>query len=361
MAHAPGYKKLMTWTAQPIMPTPGAVGLIIEKIAKREGIAVVGVDIGGATTDVFSVFQEVFNRTVSANLGMSYSVSNVMAEAGLENILRWVSFPVDEVALRNRIKNKMIRPTTIPDSLEELAIEQAISREALRLAFEQHKSLAVGLKGVQQARTISDTFDQSDSGSTLVNLADLDLLVGSGGVLSHAPRRVQSALMMIDAFLPEFVTELAVDSIFMMPQLGVLATVHEEAATQVFDRDCLIRLGSVIAPVGNAKDGAPCVTIRMMGMDGAVQTTEVRAGDMKLLPLPADGSAHIRVTIEPDRGFDMGAGKGKAVDVSIRGGVVGLIVDARGRRPFELPKDATKRIAKLRAWNQALDIFPREL
>src|SRR5262249_28637097 len=334
MAHAPGYKKLMTWTAQPIMPTPGAVGLIIEKIAKREGISVVGVDIGGATTDVFSVFQEVFNRTVSANLGMSYSVSNVMAEAGLDNILRWVSFPVDEGVLRNRIKNKMIRPTTIPDSLEELVIEQAISREALRLAFEQHKSLAVGLKGVQQARTISDTFKQDESGSTLVSLADLDLLVGSGGVLSHAPRRVQSALMMIDAFLPEYVTELAVDSIFMMPQLGVLATVHEEAATQVFDRDCLIRLGSVIAPVGNAKGGANCVTVKLNG-----QAHAVKAGDMALLPLPEDGTARVAVTIEPDRSFDVGAGKGKPREVQVRGGVVGLIVDARGRRPFELPKD----------------------
>ena len=361
MAHAPGYKKLMTWTAQPIMPTPGAVGLIIEKIAKREGIAVVGVDIGGATTDIFSVFQEVFNRTVSANLGMSYSVSNVMAEAGLDNILRWVSFPVDEVSLRNRIKNKMIRPTTIPDSLEELAIEQAIAREALRLAFEQHKALAVGLKGVQQARTISDTFAQDESGSTLVNLADLNLLVGSGGVLSHAPRRVQSALMMIDSFLPEFVTELAVDSIFMMPQLGVLATVHEEAATQVFDRDCLIRLGSVIAPVGNAKDGAPCVRVKLMGPDGNVLETNVKAGDMALLPLPADGSTRVRVTIEPDRAFDMGSGKGKAIEVSVRGGVVGLIVDGRGRRPFELPKDKSRRIEKLRAWNRALDIYPREI
>src|SRR5262245_6090331 len=33
MAHAPGYKKLMTWSPVPIMPTPGAVGLIIEKVA----------------------------------------------------------------------------------------------------------------------------------------------------------------------------------------------------------------------------------------------------------------------------------------------------------------------------------------
>ena len=132
MAHAPGYKKLMTWSPVPIMPTPGAVGIIIEKIAKRDGIAVVGVDIGGATTDVFSVFREVFNRTVSANLGMSYSVSNVLAEAGIDNILRWVPFEVEEVDLRNRIKNKMIRPTTIPQTLEELIIEHAIARENQR-------------------------------------------------------------------------------------------------------------------------------------------------------------------------------------------------------------------------------------
>ncbi|MBI1926708.1 glutamate mutase L, partial [Candidatus Poribacteria bacterium] len=97
MAHAPGYKKLMSWTDAPIMPTPGAVGAIVQTIAERHGIQVVGVDIGGATTDVFSVFKNqegvaVFNRTVSANLGMSYSISNVLAEAGMENILRWVPF-----------------------------------------------------------------------------------------------------------------------------------------------------------------------------------------------------------------------------------------------------------------------------
>ncbi|MDZ7796452.1 MAG: glutamate mutase L [Candidatus Marinimicrobia bacterium] len=56
--------------------------------------------------------EPVFNRTVSANLGMSYSISNVLASATLPNILRWVPFEIDEVDLRNRIGNKMIRPTT---------------------------------------------------------------------------------------------------------------------------------------------------------------------------------------------------------------------------------------------------------
>src|SRR5262249_3378504 len=117
MAHAPGYEKLMAWTDAPIMPTPGAVGNSLQTIASQQRINVVGVDIGGATTDVFSVFDGTFNRTVSANLGMSYSISNVFAEAGMPAILRWVHFDMDERDLRNRVKNKMIRPTTIPQTL----------------------------------------------------------------------------------------------------------------------------------------------------------------------------------------------------------------------------------------------------
>jgi uncharacterized protein (TIGR01319 family) len=359
MAHAPGYKKLMTWSPVPIMPTPGAVGIIIEKIARRDGIAVVGVDIGGATTDVFSVFQGVFNRTVSANLGMSYSVSNVMAEAGIENILRWVPFEVEEVELRNRIKNKMIRPTTIPHTLEDLVIEQAIAREALRLAFEQHEELATGLKGVQTERTISDIMKQTETGATLVNLLDLGLLVGSGGVLSHAPRRAQAALMMVDAFLPEGLTNLAVDSIFMAPQLGVLSTVHEEAATQVFERDCLIRLGAVLAPIGAAKAGQPCLSITLETGGGPPVERRVAFGDLVLMPLPAEGKAQL--TAVPERGFDLGAGKGRPLSAPVLGGVVGLIIDARGRRPFALPAQRAERIARLRAWNQALGLYAREV
>jgi len=82
----------------------------------------------------------------------------------------------------------MIRPTTIPQSMQELIFEQAIAKEALRLAFIQHKSFATRLKGIQQQRTIADSFTQEGDADTLVNMMDLDLLVGSGGVLSHAPR-----------------------------------------------------------------------------------------------------------------------------------------------------------------------------
>ena len=118
-----------------------------------------------------------------------------LAETGVDNVLRWVPFPMEEADLRNRIKNKMIRPTTIPQTLEELQIEQAIAREALRLAFAQHKALAVGLKGVQQERTISDTFEQTASGETLVSLETLSLIAYKqpiGKAALEAIRGVQS-------------------------------------------------------------------------------------------------------------------------------------------------------------------------
>ncbi|MBD3335184.1 MAG: methylaspartate mutase, partial [Candidatus Eisenbacteria bacterium] len=358
MSHAPGYHTLMSWTPQPIMPTPAAVGSIIQTIAEQQDIEVIGVDIGGATTDVFSVFQNVFNRTVSANLGMSYSVSNVLVEAGVANVLRWVPFTMDESDLQNRIKNKMIRPTTVPDTLEELMVEQAIAREALRLAFEQHKSLAVGLKGVQKERTISDTFEQTASGATLINLADLDLLVGSGGTLSHAPRRVQAAAMLIDAFLPENITELAVDSIFMMPQLGVLASVHPEAATQVFEKDCLIRLGTCVAPVGTGKEGQKALTAQLKFPDGRSETVEVPFGTVRRIPLD-DGDV-AEAILEPAGGFDLGHGKGKSRRGKIRGGVAGIVLDCRGRQPFRLPQDNETRIAKLKEWAEAMELYPQE-
>jgi len=65
----------------------------------------------------------------------------------------------------------------------------------------------------------------------------LDLLVASGGVLSHAPRMHQTAMLLIDAFQPEGVTTLAKDSIFMMPHLGVLAQVHPQASMEVFEQE----------------------------------------------------------------------------------------------------------------------------
>src|SRR5690606_9500572 len=178
-----------------------------------------------------------------------------------------------------------------------------IAREALRLAFVQHKQFAVKLRGVQQQRTIADAFAQEEE-DTLVDMMALDLLVGSGGVLSHAPRRTQSMLMMIDAFQVEGVTELAVDSIFMMPHLGVLSTVHPAAATEVFEKDCLIRLGTCVAPVGKPKRAGKLLTVELEHPEQGSLREELAPGALKRVPL-GEG-ARARATLTPARGVDVG-------------------------------------------------------
>jgi hypothetical protein len=296
---------------------------------------------------------------------MSYSICNVLAESGLDNVLRWVPFDIDRSELTNRIGNKMIRPTTVPQSLEELVIEQAIAREALRLSFIQHKEFATSLKGVQSERTISDAFEQSSSGQSLVNMMDLDLLVGSGGVLSHAPRRQQSARMLIDAFMPEGITQLAVDSIFMMPQLGVLANIDKDelkedasqAALEVFDNDCLIRLGTCVTPVGNVKPNTyqKMADITLTFGDGSVKEIEINEGTLEMMEHPYE---EVKVHIKPARGIDVGAGKGEELESVIYGGVVGLIFDGRNR-PITLSKESDQRIKRLLSWSKAVDEYPK--
>ena len=43
----------------------------------------------------------------------------------------------------------------------------------------------------------------------------------------------------------------------------------------------------------------------------------------------------------------------------ISGGVVGIILDGRGR-PFDLPTDPKTRVSRLKEWMLELDIYPKE-
>jgi hypothetical protein len=54
----------------------------------------------------------------------------------------------------------------------------------------------------------------------------------------------------------------------------------------------------------------------------------------------------------------MGAGRGNAVEVEVTGGIVGLVVDTRGR-PLEISTDSAQRVSDLKQWTQALAVYPK--
>jgi hypothetical protein len=149
-------------------------------------------------------------------------------------------------------------------------------------------------------------------------------------------------------------TTLAKDSIFMMPHLGVLAQVHPRASLEVFERDCLIYLGTCVAAKGTGRAGAPCFrfTVRSPASD---ESGEMKCGELRLVSLGEAETA--TVEIEPERGFDFGAGPGKRIAREVRGGTVGLILDARGR-PLALPPSREVSRPLMEGWVTALDLYP---
>ena len=356
MSHAPGYSKLMKWTDVDIMPTPAGEGIAMQLIASSFKENVLGVGLGGATTNIYSVVDDRFVRSVSANLGMSYSVTNVMKEAGIENIMRWLPFDLDEEDVSSRLMNKMIRPTTIPQTLEDLIVEHSVAREALRLGLVHHRTIATRLKGIQVERDIASMFEQQLE-ETYIKMMDIDIFAGTGGLLSHAPERIQSMFILTDAWQPEGVTKMFQDSVFMMPHLGVLSTVYRDAAWNIFDKDCLVRLGTCIAPAGTAEPGEEVMTVELMMPSGETLVEKLKFGEVRRIELPERSEAE--AVIQPAKRFDAGKGDGHIVETTIMGGAAGVLMDARGR-PLVLPEEVGARRRLLQEWFKALDLYPEE-
>jgi len=351
MQQAPGFGKLLRWTDAPVMPTPSAVGAILRLASELDERNVLAVDIGGATTDVFSVVSGAFNRTVSANLGVSYSAAFVLAEAGVEGVRRWLPYRMAPEDLRDAVMNKTIRPTTIPADLEDLFLEQALAREALRLSFAQHAEFAAGLAGSRTDRSFDEGLSGARRIERLVRPTAIDLLIGSGGVLAHAPRAAQTFAMMIDAFEPEGVTRIAKDSIFMLPHLGVLAQLDPRAARDVLENDCIVVLGTCVAPSGTVRPGRPCLEFSLDRGDGSSERGVVSGGEIVALALSPGEEAELAVV--PRRGFDVGGGPSRTWKGRVRGGEVGVVLDCRGR-PLQLPREDDVRIETQRRWLAAL-------
>ena len=98
--------------------------------------------------------------------------------------------------------------------------------------------------------------------------------------------------------------------------------------------------------------------------DGKTEKGTLTGGEMKTFPLGIDAATNLplkaRIKLEPERGIDCGAGPGQRLETNVAGGVVGLILDGRGR-PFNLSLlTAEDRVRKLKEWMTALDIYPTE-
>jgi uncharacterized protein (TIGR01319 family) len=343
--HSPGYDKLVKWVEGNIIPTQAAIGKILYAYAQERKMNMLAFDVGGATTDVYSVYNGVFNRSLNADIGMTYGISNIMKEAGVENLMRWMPEGLGEKEVRNIVGNIMaLQPSTLTG--EEAMVVQAAAREAIRLGLELHRNYVTRLKGVGIERTIADLFDQFIEAS-LLDLMKTHAVIGRGGIFTDEQTNRNAALLLLDAVQPEGITEIMVDRSSVLPHLGILADLNSEAALQILTEECLHRLGTCVAASGRAAEGAEAMSLRLTRADGSVVEETAAFGELKAIPLSADETA--RLEVMPAKRLDVGRGKGKELAVEVTGGEYGIIVDARGR-----PMDIPEKREVITAWAEVL-------
>ncbi len=330
LSSIPGYHRLNGWMSAPPMATATSFSSLIRFLAQHYGMNVVGIDVGASATSVMVAGEHgEFLPSVHASAGAASGLGEVLRSAGYERIARWLTFDITEAELREFVIEKMIQPRLLPYSQRDLELEHALAREAIFLALSQ-------------------------PGAELESLPHLDLILGAGGMLAHAPRYGQAALMMLDTIQPRSVSSLVLDTVALAPQLGVVATVDPVAAVQATENDAVLqRLGTVVSPFGKAEDGEPALKLQVDYADGRKKTLEVPYGSIEVVPLSANEQAML--TLFPARTIDVGLGPGEQARAgeAIEGGIIGLIIDARGR-PLSLPADAAYRRAKLAQWRQAI-------
>ena len=333
--HSPGYPKLATWTDERIVPSQAMVGKMLYEYAQQRGVNLIAADIGGDTTDIYSVYNGVFNRSLNAGIGLTYGISNIVKEAGIDKVLRWLPAMMDERSVRNIIGNMMIKP---PQTLsgEEQQIQSAVAREAIKLGIEGHKVIASRLKGVITERTLSDMFDQALE-PTLLNMMKTQVVVGKGDAFSNQTME-NSMIILMDAVQPEGITELYLDPDNMAAPLGNLLDHDKETALDLYNMHGLQFIGTSITPSGALADGQEALRMEFTNHQEVKVSHSFSSGELTMIPLKDMES--IELNLIPNR-LDLGSGRGKVVKKVVRAGKLGLIVDTRGR-PMDKPRQSVK-------------------
>lgn len=326
----PGYEQLRSWSSSTPVATATSLSSLVRFLAQHYAMNVTAVDIGGATTSVMLAGEQgEFIPMVNSKVGVGSGIGAILQQAGLQRILRWLPFEAREEEIREFVLNTMLRPHVVPATSRDLLISQAFAREAMILTVE-----AARKNGVEWP--------------------DTDLILATGGVLAHAPKYGQVAMMLLDALQPRGVTSLVLDRTMLIAQLGAVATVAPITAVQVNENDAVThRLGTCVIPFGNLQPGQLAVKVGVEYSNGRQLSVDVMAGSIEVIPLRVNEQALL--TLFPAPTVDVGLGPGERARAAeeIDGGLVGLIIDARGR-PFVLPTDETERQARLLQWSQAL-------
>ena len=248
---AKGLSKAAALLSDIMMPTPSAVLQAMELLAQgcegETGIGdLIAVDVGGATTDVYSMadgMPETMNtvykgipepfakRTVEGDIGMRYSIRGIVDAAGVERIARLSGLSARRVEeLVDYLRSHTDR---LPDGDPELeALDFALASMAIETAVARH------------AGTMEETYTMM--GQTFVqsgkDLRHVRQVVVTGGSLIHTKRTAEIAKHALyspaqpDSLRPR-TADIWVDRTYILAAMGLLSSYYPQTALRIMKKE----------------------------------------------------------------------------------------------------------------------------
>ncbi len=248
---AKGLSKAAELLSDIMMPTPSAVLQAMNLLAQGcEGEAGIGelvaVDVGGATTDIYSIadgmpeqastvfkgLPEPFaKRTVEGDIGMRYSIRGIVDAAGIDRVCQLSGLSADRV---EQLVNYLRQNTeTVPNGDPEMeALDFALASLAIEEAVKRH------------AGTIEETYTMM--GLTYVqegkNLTKVQQIVVTGGSLIHTKRTAQIAAHALyspaqPASLRPKQANVWVDRTYILAAMGLLSSYYPQTALRIMKKE----------------------------------------------------------------------------------------------------------------------------
>lgn len=328
-----GFREMGGWTDDGVFPTAHKFAQCIRLLGRVNRQDVLGIDLGSASTTVSASLGKRSYLNVFGNLGMGHSAREALEQLRPGGLARWLTFaPDDPEAVQDYVWNKWLHPYTVPSSHHDLEIEYALAREIILWA-------TLNVRSSWQ--------NVSPRGF----LPPFQTILLSGSTLSRPPHYGWSALLVLDALQLVGVSRLLVDPYCMAPALGAVAPYNPTGVVQVLDTGAFIEVGTMISLTGRARRNEVVLVGELRLRDtGEKRTFEARYGTISTVPLGYGEEAEL--TLKPRR-MEIAGVKNRGEKLSVSGGELGLIIDARGR-PIRYPRDVGSRRERLLAWQQAI-------
>ena len=248
---AKGLSKAAELLSDIMMPTPAAVLQAMELLSKgtenEHGIGdLVAVDVGGATTDVYSIadgMPEHMNtvykglpepyakRTVEGDIGMRYSIQGIVDVATPRRIAELSGLSEDRaIELVEYLKQNKDKT---PDGDQELvALDYALASSAIEEAVRRHAGTSY-----ETYTMMGQTFVQEGK-----NLTKVKEIVVTGGSLIHTEKTAEIASHALyspshpDSLRPRQ-ANVWVDRIYILAAMGLLSSYYPDVALRIMKKE----------------------------------------------------------------------------------------------------------------------------